>query len=515
MSMQSDRIDRAVELLDERAEGWSAPEPLPLPDELPEVPAFPIDALPDSLRPWVEDVSDRMQCPADFVAVPLLVAAASLVARHVAIRPQARTDWTERANLWALIVGRPGAMKSPALAQALAPIERLERAARADHAEQMTAFELDALEAKLRKEAAEGAAKAALKRDPGADVAHLLRGAQEPGPPPRVRYIVHDTTYEALGVILAQNPGGTLSVRDEMKSLLADLSKEERAAQRGFFVQAWSGGSYTFDRIGRGHIHIEDARLSMLGGIQPGPLAELIAASRSVSSAADGLLERFLVSWPDDPRDWREVDRWPDSEARRLAYDAFDYLHALTPEAVGAEQDTTRQGEAYGPLYLRFAGGAMEAFADWRAELEHKLRDSDSSDGMESALSKFRHHVPALALTLHLLDGNHGPVCQIATLRALALAEYFEAHTKRCYSSSRRATVRSAKAILRKLETGALAEPFSARDVHRKCWSGLSDARTVADALDMLAAHGRLIEDAIETGGRPKTIYCRPEGGAS
>ena len=100
--------------------------PQPLPPELLPVAPFPMAALPEAFAPWVCDVAERMQCPPDFVAVPMLVAAASLVARHVGIRPQQRTDWLERGNLWALIVGRPGIMKSPAMSQALAPMDRLE-----------------------------------------------------------------------------------------------------------------------------------------------------------------------------------------------------------------------------------------------------------------------------------------------------------------------------------------------------------------------------------------------------
>ena len=111
--------------------GVEAPQPLP--EELLPVEAFPLAALPEVFRPWVADVSQRMNCPPDFVAVPLIVAAASLVARHVGIRPQARTDWIERGNLWALIVGRPGIMKSPAMAQALAPMDRLEAQSTARH----------------------------------------------------------------------------------------------------------------------------------------------------------------------------------------------------------------------------------------------------------------------------------------------------------------------------------------------------------------------------------------------
>lgn len=83
-------------------------DPTPLPADLEPVEPFPLEAMPDSVRPWCADVADRMQCPLDFVAVPLLIGLASLAARKVAIRPQMNTDWTEHANLWALIVGRPG-----------------------------------------------------------------------------------------------------------------------------------------------------------------------------------------------------------------------------------------------------------------------------------------------------------------------------------------------------------------------------------------------------------------------
>ncbi len=146
--------------------------PRPLPAELLPVEPFPMAALPDAFGPWVRDVAERMHCPPDFVAVPLLVAGASLVARHVGIRPQRRTDWIERGNLWALIVGRPGIMKSPAMSQALAPMDRLEaRAAEAFNA-QAAQHRAEAMAAKLRAEAGRKDAAKLLSKDRGANVAH-------------------------------------------------------------------------------------------------------------------------------------------------------------------------------------------------------------------------------------------------------------------------------------------------------------------------------------------------------
>jgi hypothetical protein len=76
------------------------------------------------------DISDRMQCPPDFVAIPAMVALGSVIGRKVSLRPQRKTDWYEVPNLWGCIVGRPGAMKSPAMDEALKPLHRLEAEAR-------------------------------------------------------------------------------------------------------------------------------------------------------------------------------------------------------------------------------------------------------------------------------------------------------------------------------------------------------------------------------------------------
>lgn len=484
--------------------------PQPLPPELLPVEPFPMAALPDAFGPWVRDVSERMHCPPDFVAVPLLVAAASLVARHVGIRPQQRTDWIERGNLWALIVGRPGIMKSPAMSQALAPMDRLEaRAAEAFNA-QAAQHQAEAMAGKLRAEAGVKAARAKLKKDGGADVLALLAGDEEGAEPVRRRYVVNDLTYEKLGEILAANPDGVLSVRDEMRGLFLSLAREESAPARSFYLQAWSGGSYTFDRIGRGTVTVDDARLSIIGGIQPGPLSDLVQQARR-GAADDGMIERFLIAWPDAPGEWREVDRWPDSEGKRRAWETFEKLDALTSDALGAEREKDMHGEPRGLPFVRFDDDAREEFGEWRSEFERTIRAAEG-EGLEGALSKFRHHVPALALALHVIDGGTGPVTLPATRRALALAEYFESHARRLHSSGRRMTVRAARTILDKARAAVLPDLFTARDVYRNQWAGLSDRAAVADALDLLAAHGWLTEATIETGGRPTATYGLTEG---
>lgn len=498
----------AVSVVAQRPVAVLAPQPLP-PELLPVEP-FPMAALPEAFGPWVRDVAERMHCPSDFVAVPLLVAGASLVARRLRIAPQRQTDWFENGNLWALIVGRPGWMKSPAMSQALAPMERLEARAAEMFNGEAAQHQAKTMAVKLRVEASVKAARAALQKDGGADVAALLSTEDQGEAPTRRRYVVNDLTYEKLGEILAANPDGVLSVRDEMRGLLLSLAREESAPARGFYLQSWSGGPYTFDRIGRGTVTIADARLSIIGGIQPGPLSDLVQQARR-GAADDGMIERFLIAWPDAPEEWREVDRWPDSEGKRRAWEAFERLDTLAADALGAERASDMYGEPRGLPFVRFNDEARDAFGEWRSEFERTIRAAEG-EGLEGALSKFRHHVPALALALHVIDGGTGPVTLAATLRALALAEYFESHARRLHSSGRRMTVRAARLIIDKARVAALPEAFTARDVYRNQWAGLSDRAAVTDALELLAGYGWLTEATVETGGRPTTTYGLTEG---
>jgi len=102
------------------------PEPLP---ELPDVMPFDYDYLPDVLRSYVKDISERMQCPPDFAAIGVLVMTAAIIGRKVAIRPKRKDDWTVIPNLWGAVVGNSGVKKSPTLGAALLPMKKLEAAA--------------------------------------------------------------------------------------------------------------------------------------------------------------------------------------------------------------------------------------------------------------------------------------------------------------------------------------------------------------------------------------------------
>jgi putative DNA primase/helicase len=493
-------------------EPW--PEPQPVPDTLPPVPAFdPERLLPPALRPWVVDIAERSQAPIDYIAIAAIGAASSVVGRQIAIRPKQHDDWTVVPNLWGLGVGRAGLMKSPAMAEALKPLHRLVAQAREAHAGAMRDHHFRAEEFKAATEALRAKLREAAKAGrPTDDIRAAWEALEEPQAPKERRYIVNDATVEKLGELLKANRNGLMVFRDELAGWLSVMDREGHENDRAFYCEAWNGtGAYTYDRIERGTVVIEAACVAILGGIQPGPLAAYLKEIFADGHRDDGLIQRFqLLAWPDVAGAWQNVDRWPNKEARDRAWDVFRRLSEL-PREIGALVDD------FGGLpFLRFSFEAQAKFDGWRQQtFEPMLRtESDESPVVLSHLAKYRSLVPSLALIFHLIDcvdGNaRGPVTPEALNRALAWLPYLEAHARRCYHAVTARGVAATWALAQKITGGRLSSPFLPRTVLRCGWSGLTGPKDVFGAIDSLVdLHWLRREDVPATlrGGRPTLRY--------
>jgi hypothetical protein len=475
-------------------EGPRWPPIMTITSTLPPVEPFIPELLPPAIRGYVLDVADRQQAPPDFAAVVALVGLAAAVGNRIRIRPKQNDDWEIVPNLWGMIVGRPSAMKSPAMKSALAPIYTIQDELREDYEKRSKPSKIEKALASLAEKDMKKKAETAIKngnRDSARDLLANLVEEGEVMPCPRL--VVNDTSVEKLGELLNQNPNGLLLIRDELTGFLVRLEGEEHQSERAFYLEAFNGdGRFTYDRIGRGTVQIDNCTVSIIGGVQPSRIAPIVRGAISGASN-DGLIQRLQMAvWPDDLGSWQWVDRKPNKEAR-LAYEkVFRDLYDLTT------------GDTHTPAVLNFSPEGQALFQQWMTEIQIKARSGLVPSTMESHILKLPKTVATLALLFELIEGGRFEVNELAVRTALGWADYLLSHANRVYAAGDTMAADGARVILKR--RGELPERFTVRDLQRKCWASLGDRDSVLSAVEMLVATNHCREvllDIQRNGGRP------------
>jgi hypothetical protein len=208
------------------------------------------------------------------------------------------------------------------------------------------------------------------------------------------------------------------------------------------------------------------------------------------------LIQRLqLAVWPDAIANWRYTDRRPNASARANYEEAFRNLHDLASKIDE-------------PAVYGFSAAAQEMFKAWMTEIQTEARSGKLPTVLESHLLKMPKTICSIAVIFHLLDGGHGPVNDEAAARAFDWADYLRTHATRLYSAGSTVAESAARLIIERRPQ--LPESFTARDVRKKSWAGLSDHDAVADAIDILISAGYCREApqaASPAGGRPTVNY--------
>ncbi len=475
---------------------WPNPDPRLMRAELPPAPRLPLsDILGPRLSQWVTDAAETKGAPPDYVFAAMLAVAGATLGNTRWASPW--RGWAEPPVIWTMCIGLPSAGKSPAIDAALQPLRKAERplreAAEAKRKEWAEKAELAKLAEQTWKEAAKAAIKAGETppdRPTGCDA----------GPPPHIpRLVVNDGTIERLGAILAQQPRGTLQMRDELAGWLEGMQRYAGGGtDRPFWLEAFGGRGFTVERMGREPLTIDRLSIGVLGGIQPDRLKTLLFKSDD-----DGLLARFLPIWP-DPAPLRRPQAWADEE---LMAGALERL--LTLKLATDEQGETR------PWFIPFTDDARGLMDDFR--LAARGWESGAEGLMLSFVGKLPGMAARLALVLGFLDWaaegadepheitvqHFGRAAHLveAYLLPMARRAYADAATPKAERAARRLV-----AIIR--EQGW--QRFASRDVLRLDRAGLGNKAELDPALAMLTDGDciRPVEPpANPQGGRPQRVF--------
>ena len=513
-------IDDAIRDLPVFTEVWK--EPKQIKSELLPVKKITKDMLPLDVYNYCEDEAKRADnMTFDLVAVCLLTSLGALVGARVAIKPKQLDDYAIVPNLWGGIIAPPSSKKSPAISAGTRHLDRLVLKAKEQYElEQKENIAKGIVFKSTEKDLVKKLDKAKEENEKlklAQDIAEMQTEVNER--PVLKRYFTNDSSPEALADLERSNPNGILVIRDELIGLLSSLDQNDTDTGRAFYLEGWNGtGSYQFDRITRGSGYIQNHCLSVLGGIQPDKLMSYLQKTIQ-GMGNDGLFQRFQLLIYPDLAQWQYADMSGDKDAKEAVFNLFKQLDGLS------EYELTKLGAK--PIddfnnrpYFRFTAEAQQAYKVWSTKLNSQIIPKEEHAIIQEHLSKFGKLMPALALIFHLVDSVQlgetiGGVSLNCVEMAIKWCDYLESHARRIYGMVLHSSTFKANALalkLKKLNNGETwrIDGFSAREVHRKSWKGLTELSAINDALDLLVDYGWLNEQEIEStvrGGRPSKRY--------
>ena len=191
--------------------------------------------------------------PRDYFAVALLGTTAGLIGNACEAK-MPNSSMSQHATLWTVLVGHPGARKSPALKPFISMVSDIER-------QQGTRRKFD-----------------------DATIAGVLKIIRSTGEP------------------------GLLLMNHELSGWWNTFKIDRQGEQ--FWLKAWDGDEqYTVDRANAEPFVIERLNISVVGGTQPATLSTILAATGNVEK---GFVSRCMMSFPDSPP---QVQQWSGNEA--------------------------------------------------------------------------------------------------------------------------------------------------------------------------------------------------------
>ncbi|MBR1812155.1 MAG: DUF3987 domain-containing protein [Clostridia bacterium] len=469
----------------------------PIPFEEVTLPAFPVDALPSRVRPYVEAVAETTQTPVDMAATAAIAVMASCMQGKYLV--QAKADWTEPTNLYALIIAEPSERKSAVTSLMVKPVNLYEMEYNKQHAAALEKNRMQKRILEKRQRAIEDkVAKCTAEENELDAIVDEIARFKELSP---MQLYVDDVTPEKLISVLAEHDGiaSVISAEGGIFDQLAG-GMYSKAVNIDVFLKGHAGDSIRIDRIGRNSESVESPALTLLFAVQPNVLSGLM---QNNTFRGRGLTARFLYAMPTTHVGSRKYRTEPiPKESEKQYYSLIGNLldedsnpTAKCPEIITLSEEADKM---------------LEAFA---TDLEPKLRTEyiDFSDWA----GKLCGAVVRISGLLCRAEKNgcyaflrepEPPVVDGATMqRAITLGQYYTEHAKAAYLlMGADPVVKQCKYVLKAIQNAGLAE-LSKRDIMRLCRS-FKKAEELQPVLDRLCEYGYLALKPSEMkngGGRP------------
>ena len=463
---------------------------IPLTPQWNELPRFPVDALPVTVKNYVNAVAEHSQTSPDMAAVISLgVLAVCLQGKY---KVEGTEGYYEPLSLYTVVIASPGERKSSVMRDMTEFLYEYEQEYNKSRSDEIRANNLkrETLERQI------AGIQRQLERKESKDLDYelqYLKSELEQTPELKpVRFFADDCSSEALTSLMAAN-GGTFSVISTEGGIFDIMAgRYSNKANIDIWLKGHCGDAVYVDRMTREAECIMHPALSAILSIQPSVLDEIMS---NTTMSGRGLIARFLYSSPPS-RIGNRVFRTPaippeiKSAYRNMIFKLMS-IQNLEIQTLKLSDKASMVMADYFDEHERFLVGEGQAISDWA--------------------SKYIGAILRIAGLLHAVDmlDNENEISDKIISRAIQIGKYFLAHSSYAYSMmGTDLSIQKAKFVIAKLKKKGTKQ-IKRSELFQMCRGKFfKKTEEIFPTLEILEGHGyiRIEQPERQSAGRPADI---------
>ena len=337
---------------------------------------FPGSIFPPIMQKLIRELETTLNFSPDYTSASILYAVSVSIGNKIQL--QVKNSWLEKSNLYMVLVGRTGDVKSHSVSFCLNPLIKLDK----------KNFEQYLLQKKEHEQLpVEEKSKTTMP---------VLR-----------QLLLNDFTPEAFVKAHYFNPRGIGLYTDEIAGFFNSFNQYRKGSEEESYLSAWSGKPIIKNRISGDEMRVDNTKVDIIGTMQEGILSSVFQSNKM----KNGFIDRLLFVLPHKYVD----NKWNDLDLDKKYIEWYsEFISKIYNLAENSE------------MILEFQPDAKEFLYRWQNSQKHDF-DFEYQRGVSVKLQQYVLRFSILIEVIHSVCNDEKlHFISLKTLKfAIKLRDYF------------------------------------------------------------------------------------------
>ena len=236
---------------------------------------FPESIFPAVLQKLIRELESTLNFSPDYTSASILYAVSVSIGNRIQLK--VKNSWLEKSNLYMVLVGRTGDVKSHSVSFCLNPLMKLDKENFEQYLIQKKEYEQLPAEEKSKT------------------IIPVLR-----------QLLLNDFTPEAFVKAHYFNPRGIGLYTDEIAGFFNSFNQYRKGSEEESYLSAWSGKPIIKNRISGDEMRVDNTKVDIIGTMQEAILSSVFQSNKMKNGFIDRLL--FVLPYKYVDNKWNDLD---------------------------------------------------------------------------------------------------------------------------------------------------------------------------------------------------------------